>query len=142
MGTFCNAKYSCKNCLECVLSKIISRRTKIRIYKTIIYLILTYGSETWILNKKEEKQLIVFENKILRKLFGPINEDNIWRKRHNYEIRELYKEPDIIAELKSRRLRLVGHILRKQDDSMANLWNSTIEGKRPVADQEVDGKIK
>ena len=105
---------------------------KIRIYKTIIYPILTYGSETRILNKKEEKQLIVFENKILRKIFGPINEDNVWRKRHNYEIRELYKGPDIIAELKSRRLRWVGHILRKQDDSIANLWNSTIEGKRPV----------
>ncbi len=88
--------------------------TKIRIYKTIIYPILTYGSETWILNKKEEKQLIVFENKILRKIFGPINEDNVWRKRHNYEIRELYKEPDIIAELKSRRLRWLGHILRKK----------------------------
>ena len=65
-------------------------------------------------------------------LFGPINEDNVWRERHNYEIRELYKEPDIIAELKSRRLRWVGHILRKQDDSIANLWNGTIEGKRPV----------
>ena len=47
--------------------KILSRRTKIRIFKTIIYSILTYGSETWILNKKEEKQLLVFENKILRK---------------------------------------------------------------------------
>ena len=69
---------------------------------------------------------------ILRKIFGPINEDNVWRKRHNYEIREMYKEPDIIAELKSRRLIWVGHILRKQDDSIANLWNSTIEGKRPV----------
>ena len=113
-------------------SKIIWRRTKIRIYKTIIYPILTYGSETWILNKKEEKQLIVFENNILRKIFDPINEDNVRRKRHNYEIRELYKEPDIIAELKSRRLRWVGHILRKQDDSIANLWNITIEGKRPV----------
>ena len=77
---------------------------------------------------KEEKQLIVFENKILRKIFGPINEDNVWRKRHNYEIRVMYKEPDIIAELKSRRLRWAGHILRKQEDSIANLWNSTIEG--------------
>ena len=113
-------------------SKLISRRTKIRIYKTIIYPILTYGSETWILNKKEEKQLIVFENKILRKIFGPINEENVWRRRHNYEIRELYKDPDIIAELKSKRLRWAGHILRKKDDSLANLWNSTIEGKRPT----------
>jgi hypothetical protein len=113
-------------------SKIISRRTKIRIYKTIIYPILTYGSETWILNKKEERQLIVLENKILRKIFGPIKEDNVWRKRHNYEIRELYKEPDIIAELKSKRLRWVGHILRKKDESIANLWNSSMEGKRPV----------
>ena len=112
--------------------KIENDYSEMRIYKTKIYPILTYGSETWILNKKEEKQLIVFENKILRKIFGPINEDNLWRKRNNYKIRKLYKEPDIIAELKSRRLGWVEHILRKKDDSIANLWNSTIEGKRPV----------
>jgi hypothetical protein len=47
-------------------------------------------------------------------------------------IRELYKRHDIIAELKIRRLRWVGHILRKKDDSIANSWNSTIEGKRLV----------
>jgi len=70
-------------CNRLMSSKMLSRKTKIRIYKTIIRPILLYGAETWVLNKREEKAIIVFENKVLRKIFGPTFEEGEWRKKHS-----------------------------------------------------------
>lgn len=66
----------------------------------------------WIVSKNTEKQLIVFENKILRKIFGLVWDSGKWRVRTNNELRELYREPYITGIIKSR-LRWTGHVLRK-----------------------------
>lgn len=113
-------------------SKLLSQTTKIRLYKTIISPILLYGAETWKLNKKEEKKLIVFENKVLRKIYGPVFEEGEWRRRHNRELRELYKEPDLVCEFKCRRVRWAGHILRREDDNhLKQVATRNPEGRRP-----------
>jgi hypothetical protein len=52
-------------------SRLLSRNGKIRIYRTIVLLVILYGCETWSLNLKEERRLRVFENRVLRRIFGP-----------------------------------------------------------------------
>ncbi|PSN49211.1 hypothetical protein C0J52_16946 [Blattella germanica] len=68
--------------------------------------IILYGSETWTLTLREEKRLRVFENKDLRKIFGPKRDEETgeWRKLHNTELKDLYGKPDIIRKIKSHRL--------------------------------------
>jgi hypothetical protein len=63
-------------------SRELNRSSKLKIYKTLIRPVVTYGSETWTLTSRNEQQLKIFEGKILRKIFGPIqDEDGIWRIR-------------------------------------------------------------
>uniref|UniRef100_A0A8D8QY66 Endonuclease-reverse transcriptase n=1 Tax=Cacopsylla melanoneura TaxID=428564 RepID=A0A8D8QY66_9HEMI len=94
-------------------------------------LVLLYGSEMWALSKSSEKKLVTFENKILRKVFGPVCENGIWRIRKNKEIRDLFNEPDIIAKIRSRRMRWSGHILRRNSDSLIkSIWEADINGTR------------
>lgn len=127
-----SANRSLHACNRLLSSKLLSHNTKLRIYKTIIRPVLLYGSETWAMSKKIEKKIITFENKVLRKIYGPTLEDGIWRMRHNIEIRERYKDPDIIAEVKSRRLRWFGHISRREEDSTTrNVLDRNPEGRRP-----------
>ena len=73
-----------------------------------------YGCETWYLTLREEHRLRVFENKVLRKIFGAKREENRgeWRKLNNYELHALYSSPNISRNCKSRRLRWAGHVAR------------------------------
>jgi hypothetical protein len=61
----------------------------------------------------EEHRLRVFENRVLRKIFGPKREgDGSWRKLHNDELYSLYSSPNIVTVIKSRRMRWTGHVAR------------------------------
>jgi hypothetical protein len=73
-------------------SRLLSENLKMRIYKTIILPVILYGCETWSLTLKEEHRLRVFENKVLRRIFGPKRDEvtGEWRKLHNEELRDLY----------------------------------------------------
>jgi hypothetical protein len=64
-------------------SRLLSRDTKILLYKTLIRLVLSYGAETWMMAKKEEQALLVFEMKIFRRIYGPNYENGEWRTRTN-----------------------------------------------------------
>ncbi|KAI5715018.1 hypothetical protein M8J77_009060 [Diaphorina citri] len=112
-------------------SKLLSRTTKLRIYKTIIQPVLLYGSEVWTLSKVSEKKLVTFENKILRKIYGPVYENGTWRIKKNKEIRELFNEPDIVANIRCRRMRWTGHVLRRDDESLIkSVWEGELTGTR------------
>jgi hypothetical protein len=70
-----------------------------------------YGCETWSLTLREEHRLRVFENRMLRRIFGlKMEEDRSWRKLHNDELHSLYSSPSIVKVIKSRRMRWVGHV--------------------------------
>ena len=86
--------------LPLLRSKAVSRTTKIRMYKTIIRPVVLYGSEAWCLTANGEKNLRIWERKVLRKIFGPICEAGYWRGRTNEEVRKLYGELDIVTEIK------------------------------------------
>ncbi|KAJ4445854.1 hypothetical protein ANN_12539 [Periplaneta americana] len=109
MGNACY--YSVEKLLS---SSLLSKNLKVRIYKTVILPVVLYGCETWTLTLREEHRLRVFGNKVLRKIFGAKRDEVIgeWRKLHNAEMHALYSSPDIIRNIKSRRLRWTGHVAR------------------------------
>jgi hypothetical protein len=84
-------------------SRLLSRNVKVKIYKTTI-LSDVYGCETWSLKLREEHRLRVFENRVLRRIFGRKRYEvtGEWRKLHNEELHNLYSSSDIIRKIKSR----------------------------------------
>jgi hypothetical protein len=69
-------------------SSLLSKNVKIKIYRTIILRVVLYGCETWLLVLREERRLRVFENRMLRRIFGP-NMDKVtgeWMKLRNEEL--------------------------------------------------------
>ncbi|KAJ4427606.1 hypothetical protein ANN_25254 [Periplaneta americana] len=116
-------------------SSLLSKNLKVRIYKTVILPVVLYGCETWTLTLKEEQRLSVFENKVLRKIFGAKRDEvtGEWRKLHNAELHALYPSPDIIRNIKSRRLRWAGHVARMGESRNAyRVLVGRPEGKRPL----------
>jgi hypothetical protein len=81
---------------------------------TIILHVVLYGCETWSLTLKEEHRLKVFENRVLRRIFGPKREEvtGEWRKLRNEELHDLYSSTSTIRIMKSRRMRWTGHVAR------------------------------
>jgi hypothetical protein len=74
--------------------------------------VVLYGCETWSLTLKEDYRPRVFENRMLRRIFGPKRDEVTggWRKLHNEELHDLYSSPSIIRMIKLRRMRLAGHV--------------------------------
>ena len=91
-----NSGNACYYALQRLLSQLLSKN-KLKIYKTVILPVILYGCETWTLTLREEKRLRVFENKVLRKIFGPTRDEETgeWRRLHNSELNDLYGKPDI-----------------------------------------------
>jgi hypothetical protein len=87
---------------------------KIRVYRVIILPVVLYGCETLSLTLREEHRLRVFEDRVLRKIFG-LKRDEVtgeWRKLHKEELRDLYSSASTIRIIKSRRIRWAGHVAR------------------------------
>jgi hypothetical protein len=72
---------------------------EIKIHRTIILSVVLYGCETWSLTLREEHRLRVFENRVVRKIFGPKREEvtGLWRQLNSEKLRVLYFSPDIIS---------------------------------------------
>jgi hypothetical protein len=105
----------CYHSVQSLLSsRLLSKNLKIRIYKTIILPVVLYGCETWSLTLREEHRLRVFENRVLRRIFGPKKDEvtGEWRKLHKKELHDLCSSPSIIRIIKSRRMRWAGQIAR------------------------------
>jgi hypothetical protein len=113
---------------------LISKNLKIKIYKIVILPVVLYGCETWSLTFGEEHRLRVFENRVLRKIFGPKREeDRSRRKLHNDELHSLYASPNIFRVIRSKRMRWVGHVARIGDGrGVCRILVGRPEGKRPL----------
>ena len=97
-------------------SRLLSKNLKYKIYKTIILSVVLYGCETWSLTLREECILRVFENRILRQIFGPKRDENgEWRRLHNEELYSLYYSSNIFRVIKSRISRWAGHVVRMEE---------------------------
>ena len=87
----------------------------IKIYRTIILLVVLYGCETWSLTLREERRLRVFEeNRVLWRIFGPKRDEvtGEWRKLHNEGSNDLYCSPNIVRVIKSKRIKWVPKLHR------------------------------
>jgi hypothetical protein len=79
-------------------SSVIYRTINIKIYITTIMCVVLYGFKTWLLTFREECRLWVFENRVLRRIFGPMRDEvtEEWRKLHNEQLNDLYSLPNIL----------------------------------------------
>jgi len=91
---------------------LLPKNVKIKIYKTVILPVVVYGCETWSLTLREEHRLRVFENRVLRRIFGSKRDEvtGEWRKLHNDELDDLCCSHSIFRVIKSRRMRWAGHV--------------------------------
>jgi len=98
-------------------SKLISWNVKLQLYNTVIHPTVTYASETWVLKENMIKKLMIFERKVMRKIFGPTrSEDGYWRIKTNQEINDILKGQNIIGFIKKQRLNWLGHVERMTED--------------------------
>jgi len=93
---------------------------------------------------RKERRLRVFENRVLRRVFGHKRNEvtGEWRKLHNEELRDLYSLPNIVRVVKSRRMSLAGHVARMGEGrGVHKILVGKPEGKRPMGRPRVDGRI-
>jgi len=113
---------------------LLSKNLKIEIHRTIILPVL-YGCETWSLTLREERRLRVFENRVLRRIFGPKRDEvkGEWRKLYNEDINDQYSSPNIVWVIKSIRMRWTGHVARMREGrGVCRVLVGIAEGKRPL----------
>ena len=103
-----------------------------KLYKTVILPVVLYGCETWSLTLREERRLWVFENRVLRRIFGPKRDEvtGEWRKIHNGELNDLYCSPNIVWVIKSRRMRWAGLVVRLgRGEAYIGFWWGNLKEK-------------
>jgi len=99
-----------------IKSRALNGSSKLKIYKSLIRPVVTYGCEAWTLTNRDEQHLRIFERRILRKIFVPVqNEDGSWRIGMNYELNELIGNVDIVRFIKSRGIACLGHVMRMEN---------------------------
>ena len=115
-------------------SRLLSKSLKIKIYKTIILPDVLYGCESWSLTSRDECRLKLFENRILRRIFGPKRDENgELRRLQNEEIHSLYRSPNIVKVIKSSKLKWAGYISGMEEDrSSSKILTDKHTGKRPL----------
>jgi hypothetical protein len=98
-----NSWNTCYHLVQSLLSsRLLSRIIKVKIYETVILPGVLHGCETWSPTLREEHRLRVFENRVLRRIFGPTRDEVMgeWRKLHSGDLHNLYSSPDIIRHIK------------------------------------------
>jgi len=104
-------------------------------FRTIILPVVLYGFETWSLTLRKERRLRVFENRVLRRVFGSKRDEvtGEWRKIHNEVLRDFYSLPNIVRVVKSRRMRWAGHVARiGEGRGVHRVLVGKHEGSRPM----------
>jgi hypothetical protein len=97
-------------------SSHFSRQKKFTNHKNLIRPVLLYGSETWVLTKREENQLLVFERKVLRTICDPKIENGVYRRRYNHELDKEFDSLNALNVTKTSRLRYAVHMIRRPED--------------------------
>ena len=116
-------------------AKISFINLKIKIYRTIILSVVLYGCEIWSLTLREERNLRVFENMVLRRIFGPRRDEvtGDWRRLHNEELNDLYCSPNIVRVIKLRRMTWAGHVAHMGEERRVyRVLVGKPEGRRPL----------
>ncbi|GFX69954.1 uncharacterized protein TNCV_2079341 [Trichonephila clavipes] len=99
-----------------IKSNLIKRKTKVLLYKGRLRSVLTYAWETWSMSGTDENMISIYERKILRSIFGGIQENGTWRRRSNLGLCRSYKESDIVNFFKIQRIKWAAHVIRRNED--------------------------
>jgi hypothetical protein len=131
-------------CAESFVFQFAIQECKIKIYRTIMLPVVLYGCETWSLILREECRVRVFENKVLRRIFGPKKDEvtGEWRRLHNKELFVLQSSLNIIRVIKSIIMRWAGHVACMGD--MRGAYRVLVgkpEGNNHLKTPGVDGGI-
>ena len=87
-------------------SRLVSKKSKLKLYWSIIRPIVTYACETWGLKETRKNKLMVFERKVLRRIFDPTKErDGTWKVKTNGELDELIRHKNIINDMKKLKIK-------------------------------------
>ena len=101
-----------------------------------------YASETWTLSKANERQLSLFERKMLQCIFGAKQENGAWRKRYSCELYEIFNEPNIVNCIIVKRLAWAGHLVRMNSDrTLKKIFNTKPEEQEVLEDRNCDGRM-
>jgi hypothetical protein len=117
--------------MKLLKSTLLSRHSKVKLYKTLIRPVVTCGAETWTMSAADENALCVFERKVVRRICGPVREGEQWRIRSNQELEEILRGEDIVKFVKSQWLAWLGHVERMGEVRMSRkLLHGKMEGRR------------
>ena len=115
----------------------------IKIYRTTILSVVLYGCETWSLTLREESRLRVFENTVMRRIFGPKRDEvkREWKKLHNEELYGLYSSSNIVQVVKSRMGWSV-HVARMgRGEGYTWFWGGNLWKRDRMEDLDIDGLL-
>jgi len=113
-------------------SRLLSRATKLILYKALIRPAVLCGAEAWTVMKKEEQALLIFERKIFRRIYGAKYENGEWKSRTNRELEEMSKGENIAKWIKGQRISWLGYLERMEEDWMSKKnWKGREEGEDP-----------
>ena len=97
-------------------SRALNRSSDLKIFRGLIRHVVTCGCEAWKLTDWDKQYLRIYEHRILSKMFGPVqNEDVSWRIRMNYELNKVIENADKMSFIKSRRIAWLGHVMQMKD---------------------------
>lgn len=97
-------------------SKALNGSSKLKMYKSVIRSVATYGCETWTVTKRDEQLFRIFEHKMLRKIFLLVkNADGTWRVGMDHDVNSLINSADIVRFIKSQRIRWLGHVMKMKE---------------------------
>ena len=123
---------------------MLSKNLKIKMYRTIIVPVVLCGCESWPLTLREERRLKVFENRGLRRIFGPKRDEatDMWRKLHNEGLNDLYSSPNIVRMIKSRSTRWERQVARMGKSRVVyRVWWGNLREKDHLGNPGLDGRI-
>ena len=104
---------------------------------------VSYGTETWTVTKKEEQAVLIFERKIYRRIYCPKYEKGEWKSRTNRELEEMSKGENIVKWIKGQRVSWLDHLERMEKDRMPKkIFTQELEGQDEGEDPGKDGKKK
>ena len=116
-------------------SSLLSKNLKIKTYRIKILPVVLYRCENWSLTLREEHRLRVFENSVLRRIFGSKRDEvtRKWKTLHNEELNDMQSWPNVVWVIKSRRIRWAQHVVRMGERrAVYRVLVGKPEGNRPL----------